>query len=352
MHQCLFQWLLLCTVTVEAAKIEFNGSRFTNMEVYDGKIYIGAANNILVLNAIDLKTEKIVSTCTKECFNINKVLLINEKLEQLITCGTEHGGICEIRNLNNIDNILSQSITNYATNYLVVSTNEKRPACFVLSADSNVLFTGVTYGSGIIRMTSGSYDYLAKFHLTENKFMHGDGDRLGLNLHETDVEDYLVYLKTAFQHQGFIYFLTNQRYKVGVSTYSSKLIRVCENDTDFYSYTDISLSCTNDNTDYNLIQDISIVEPGGGLGITLNTNEKIMAATFAVGSDPEHLDGPSAVCLYSIEEINRKIIEAKKKFITCPSKALPFTERYLPDYRDGRCINTTLIHVRNILELC
>ena len=188
MHQCLLQWLLLCTVTVEAAKIEFNGSSFTNMEVYDGKIYIGAVNNILVLNATDLKTVKSVSTCTKECYNINKVLLINEKLEQLITCGTEHGGICEIRNLSSIDNILSQSTysTDYLANHLVVSTDEKRPACFVLSADSNVLFTGVTYGSGIIRMTSGSYGYyLAKFRLTANKFLHGESDFLNLYLHET-----------------------------------------------------------------------------------------------------------------------------------------------------------------------
>lgn len=347
MHQSLLQWSLLCTVVIQAAKVEFHGSNFTNMEVYDGKIYIGAANKILVLNATNLKSIKTVITCTGTCDNINKVLVINEKMDQLITCGTGHGGICEIRNLSNSDDVLHKSRNDsyFPTFYLVVSTNEKRPACFIKTADSNVLYTGVTFGAGIREGTHGSYDfYLSKTSITENRFRQ-TGEHLNLNLYQTDVEDYLVYFKAVFQHQGFIYFLTNQKFKVGSSRYTSKIIRICENDTHFYSYTDILLKCIKPGTDYNLVQDVSFIEPGEDLGTFVNTSTKIMAATFAVGSNPERPDGHSAVCIYSIEEIDKKIMEAKKHFITCPWKNWLLEERYLHDLRRSRCMNLTEMHV-------
>lgn len=371
MYQTLLQWIQLFTVVVASQEIEFHGNRFTNMEVYDGKIYIGAANNIVVLNANNLNNENTVSTCTGLCFNINKVLLINERLEQLITCGTGHGGICEIRNLRNIDNVLSQSRNDsFDLTYLVVSTNEKRPAAFVISSNTNALYTGVTYGPGmyqIVQNNSVSYYYyysavfynyyLAKFKLDTNAIIRFVNGTLNLDLHENvimNVEDYLVYFKAVFKHHGFIYFLTNQKFKVGEEAYSSKIIRVCENDTEFFSYTDILLKCEKQGISFNLVQDVSVLQPSEDLGIFLNTSSKIIAATFVAGSDPEQPDGPSAVCLYAIEEIDRKIMEAKQHFITCDwdyEYLLP-EEKYLQDLRGGWCLNVSQAYVRNMLFFC
>ena len=344
-------WLILCVVVIETSKPEFSfsGNSFTNMVVHDGKIYIGAKNKIHVLNATNLNEVKEVVTCAGECDNVNKVLVINEKLEQLISCGTGHGGLCELRNLSSINNILDQSKNSSEglTSYLVVSTNENRPAIFV--TDTSELYTAVTYGGGHAITDSSSYNYyLAKYSLANNHFAKGEEDYLNLALSQTtdplaNLEDYLAYFQAGFQHNGFIYFFTNQKFKVGASTYSSKIIRVCENDTSFVSYTDILLKCEKDGIDYNLVQDVSVFEPGQG---TLNNKKKIMAATFTTGFNPEHPEKFSAICLYRVEDIDRIIMEAKQSFIACPYTDLQPKERYLSDNRKkNQCLNTSTVSV-------
>ena len=352
-QQMLTLWLILCVVVIETSKPEFSfsGNSFTNMVVYDGKIYIGARNKIYVLNASNLEEEKTVATCTRECDNVNMVLVLNEKLKQLISCGTGHGGICELRNLSSIDNIQyrTQNGSGSSTYYLVVSTNKARPAYFIW--DTSELYTGVTYDPGILE-TSNSYDcYLAKYSIaSENKLQKNEDTCLKLELKQTNPEDYIVYFKAGFQHKGYIYFLTNQRFKVGASNYSSKIIRVCENDTAFYSYTDILLKCERDSIDYNLVQDVSIFEPGQELADTLYNNKKIVAATFAAGANPEQPEENSAICLYDIDDIDEHIIKAKRNFITCPHESLNTDEKYLLDARgkDGRPLCTETLNVSTL----
>ena len=369
----LLQWL---SPLMGAREITFPrgyfGDQFTNLEISDGKVYIGAKDYIYILNASDLSDKEKVSTCTGDCVrNINKVLLVNKDQEQLISCGTGNDGTCEIRNLSNIENLLKRSSTfKESSNYLLVSTDEKRPTSFVFNTDTDGLYTGVTYGSGIDEfrrselyfgaINTYSY-YLANYSLSNNNF---DKDKfLQLTLlsdqdYDIKAEDYLVYFKGGFHLNGFVYFVTNQKINANSSilNYTSKLIRLCQDDQAFWSYTDIVLECKKNGINYNLVQNIHVFEPGDRLRESLNAKGKILAATFASGTNPEMPGKPSAVCLYKLEDINRNIMEAKRNFFTCPGSSLRVEERYLPNhvpenvaFGERNCINSSLVSYLNNL---
>ena len=323
----------------------FFGDHFSNMQINDENIYIGAEDYIYVLHGSDLSSKETVNTCTGDCTsNMNKVLLVNKGQGQLIACGTGFAGTCEIRNLSSLENLVSRSSADGID--LLVSTDENRPATFVLAPNTGGLYTGVTYGPGIDQVSVSGPDahitynyYLANYSLFNNKFENKIDLKLSLSTITKDrtPEEYLVYFKGGFHHNKFVYFFTNQKLKVGNFSYTSKLIRLCQNDVKFQSYTDIILECKDGDKVYNLIQDISIFEPGEELRDQLNSTGPVVAATLASGSDPEHPQQPSAVCLYKLEDIDRNIIEATKKFTLCPLSSLPVEERYVADNKKGRC---------------
>ena len=68
-------------------------------------------------------------------------------------------------------------------------------------------------------------------------------------------ERYPINYIYGFASEGFSYFLTSQMRQTSPSPYHSKLVRVCHDDSDYYSYTEIPIQCVgNDGTDYSLVQ--------------------------------------------------------------------------------------------------
>ena len=341
----MLPWQLLCVMVIGATAepgvevLEFPsnsyGDQYTNMAVFEGKVYVGAKNYIYVLNATDLRQMQSVRTCADsvDCNNTNVVLLVNKHLNRLITCGTGNSGVCEIRSLSDIGNVLSSGSSD-----LAVSSSEDRPVTFVLNQNSDGLYTGVTYGPG-------SYDlYMANYSISNDAFVK----EASMTLDATTVSksDYIVYYKAGFILNGFIYFFTNQKYEAGGNIpLISKIIRICLTDgkgknveNKFWSYTDIPLECRKDERIYNLVQDVTIFKPGEQLLKELNVTSEdwIIAATFTSGSRPGNLGSESAVCLYKLSEIDQHIMTAKKDFITCQESQFSGT-RYLIDGRGTYC---------------
>ena len=340
----------------------FFRDHFSNMEINDGNIYIGAKDYIYVLHASDLSSKETVSTCTGDCkSNLNKVILVNKGQGQLIACGSGYAGTCEIRNLSSIETLVSRSSADGRN--LLVSTDENRPAAFVLAPNTGGLYTGVTYGLGINPVSVSGLDayitynyYLANYSLFNHNFESKINLRLSLSTSSLSTkyrtpEEYLVYFKGGFHQSKYVYFVTNQKLKVGNFSYTSKLIRLCQNDSNFQSYTDIILECKDGDKAYNLIQDISIFEPGAKLRDNLTSTGAVLAATVASGSDPEHPQQPAAVCLYKLEDIDRNVMIAKRKYIVCPGSSFNTNERYLlnqiwynPKFESKQCIDESKVN--------
>ena len=69
-------------------------------------------------------------------------------------------------------------------------------------------------------------------------------------------ERYPINYIYGFDSEGFSYFLTTQMKQTSPSSYHSKLVRVCHDDSDYYSYTEIPIQCISgqDSEDYTLVQ--------------------------------------------------------------------------------------------------
>ena len=69
-------------------------------------------------------------------------------------------------------------------------------------------------------------------------------------------ERYPINYIYGFDSEGFSYFLTTQMKQTSPSSYHSKLVRVCHDDSDYYSYTEIPIQCISgqNSEDFTLVQ--------------------------------------------------------------------------------------------------
>ena len=341
MGQWTFLWLtVILFYHTRASDVRFptnrNGDRFTSLIVKSdtGTIYV-AENRLIHRLDMDLKESKeSISTCDgKDCENINKVMTMDNDL--LIICGTGKNNTCQALNGSTVQNCSSGEIKD--ENYLVVSTDVNRPAVGLgLNGD---FYLGVTYGSGF-RTQDKTYKYLiSRTRIREQFSPVGTVTLKDPNNENNDIKDsYIVFFRKIFYHKGFVYFLTNQRFNLDAKNSSSKLVRICVNETygmemytnNIKSYTDIVLTCDVDGYNYNLLQDAEFLSATG-----------ILVAFFAKGDNPENPTSENAVCIYTIDAVNDAVLEAKKSFFTtCTSQNQTVQQfAYLDPYRD-RCLSS------------
>lgn len=301
------------TEAVTLIKTVSLNENLTNMQVIKDKLYIGGKNKIYALDK-DLNIVSSASTCDStvpDCENINKVLLVNDTLGKLVSCGTGKGGICEVRCLNNLSYVEKLS-----TNDAYVSSDPKRPVASMLIGNGNFSIA-VTYGNGLEQIEySGLQTY--KFAISTRRF--SDLVYTKRLRHKID-KDYIIYYKKSFQHNGFSYFVTNQKkeFSNASSEYESKIVRICQNDKEYSSYTDIVITCENE---YNLIQDVVLISKRG---------TPYIIGIFTQGEDPETASGKSVICGGRLDDIDDEIIETKKDYIENSCSDRDSTKRYLPN---------------------
>ena len=67
-------------------------------------------------------------------------------------------------------------------------------------------------------------------------------------------ERYPINYIFGFSSEGFSYFLTTQMEESSPSPFETKLVRVCQGDPDYYSYTEVPLVCNSKTKGYALAQ--------------------------------------------------------------------------------------------------
>lgn len=159
-------------------------------------------------------------------------------------------------------------------------------------------------------------------------------------------ERYLVNYVYGFSSGGFSYFLTTQlKSNIGTSPYISKLVRICHDDSNYYSYTEIPITCNSGGgKQYNLVQAGFVGQPGsdlaGDLGIT--AQDDVLFAVFAESETPEgegsnRPKNSSALCIYPLNSIRRKFMQnIKSCFQGQGNRGLDFISPGLP------CVQTKL----------
>lgn len=251
--------------------------------------------------------------------NINKVLLLDYLRARVIVCGTVRQGSCQVRDLRNIT-ILTRNVSEpIAANNASAST-----VAFIAPGPpkfpvSHVLYIGVTYSGQsayrhevpAVASRSLEDDHFFEIAVTE---VTTSTRMLVNNYHRPSFPITYVY---GFGSGKFSYFLTRQRSGVNADApYVSKLVRICQNDSAYYSYTEVPLKCRDSNgNDYNLVQAAYVGKAGNELSSQLGIQIKddVLFAVFSPsdptkGAGSDYPTSESALCVYSLKNIQTKFI--------------------------------------------
>lgn len=309
------------------------GTTFNHLVVdkNTGRVYVGAVNRLYQLSP-DLELVVSEQTGPKmdsddcsvlECHNtknkkltdnVNKALVIDYTTTRLIACGSLFQGICTVRNLQNISDgaieIREAVVPNNATASTVAFIAPGPPHPPV----SQVMYVGVTFTLGSYRsevpaVSSRSLDKDKMFAIAQTAVT--TGTRMFVN--SLARERYPITYVYGFASGGFSYFLTTQMKHTSYSQFISKLVRVCHDDENYYSYTEIPINCTTEGRNYSLVQAAYVGKAGSDLAsdLGITAQDDVLFAVFSE-SDKIVMNKPSnfsALCVYSLKAIRRKFME-------------------------------------------
>ncbi|KAG6453851.1 plexin A3 [Manduca sexta] len=213
---------------------------------------------------------------------------------------------------------------------------------------TQVMYVGVTftnnspYRSEVPIVSSRSLDDDRLFMIARSEV--DTGTQMFVN--SLSRERYLINYVYGFSSDGFSYFLTTQLRGVGSETFYSKLVRVCQDDEDYYSYTEIPIFCTGEgeaggNFEYNLVQAAFVGKAGSvlaaELGITAQHDVLFAAFSQSESINTNTPSNLSALCVYSLKAIRRKfMLNIKNCFSGNGPRGLDFIS---PSYH---CISTRM----------
>lgn len=300
-----------------------------------GWVFIGAVNRLYQLSPnlelisshvtgpVDDSLECSVLDCPpnvvkKPTNNHNKALVIDYANPRLIACGSVMQGLCTVHSLKNVSDVLQ------VVKEPVVANNETASTVAFIapgpdkpSSPTFVLYVGATFtGNSAYR---SEVPAVASRSLESNRMLTiaevgvTTGTRVFVN--NLSRERYIINYVYGFSSGTFSYFLTTQmKTSASGSPFISKLVRICHEDKEYYSYTEIPIDCvTDEGRLYNLAQAAYVGKPGSELAASLG-NTPQDDVLFVIFSQSEEAEGerankPSkecALCIYSLNAIKHK----------------------------------------------
>lgn len=323
--------LLLFLLLKQTFGLSFN---FTNFEAAGkifqqiaidpktGNLFLGARNHLYVLSADFHPKESSATQCKLGANNCGVGDNNVKVLEPLplgggfLFCGSILNGLCSIYNATNLhlDALLS---TKVASNYLASRTGST--VAFFSESDRSrghrVLYSAATHDGRNLRSAipaisariietnprtrrrSINYKFNARYQHSYLDFNR--------KYKESHIVDYIY----SFEHEGFTYYLTVQKHPI-TPVYVTKLVRVCQNDGRFWSYTEIRVICRNSEqhtTTMNIALSASLKKPGAKLRAAKGLkNEKARNFSHFLSFLLYYLLFLSKIC--RIESLNRCLL--------------------------------------------
>uniref|UniRef100_A0A672I5P3 Plexin b2a n=1 Tax=Salarias fasciatus TaxID=181472 RepID=A0A672I5P3_SALFA len=332
----LWAWLLaLAAVSAPAVRSEeFLSDTPINNVVVDersGRLYVGAVNALYQLGpGLDpqsrvetgprrdhrLCTPPVTDACEEaaDTDNHNKLLLVHGGADLLVVCGSVFRGICSLRNLSSVQQ-------------LVYFSDSKGEKSYVASAEDDVSVVGVlSYFTQdrdnltvfLVGKGYGSHD---STKLISTRILRDYGDWVVFDsiVEASAVQAnpfvlrYLHDFRLAFRDGGFVYFLFSRTLGVQDNKNFTFVSRMCENDHGYFSYTELQLNCSATNR-FNKAQAAYVAAPGevlarnltdSGLYGTVSASDMVLFVTFSSDEEPSS----SALCLYPLRSINQRLLQ-------------------------------------------
>ena len=333
-------------------------------------IFIGGKNLLLKASSI-LKELKRITTGPKpdykDCLesrpsencaqkntdNRNKILLIDSTNKKLITCGSLTHGVCQGRNLETLSE-------EFANNNKYVVSNSDLPSVAVIGPSWNgkpalyvaTSWDGKTYGSKILNflinpkpaVSTRNIDRSNVFAVSANSPLDGSSFVQFKDL------NYLVNYIYGFTSGGFTYFVsvqeTTESYnlKKDPKVFSTFIIRICQQDKNYFSYLELPLECKGTNgTNFNMGTSAYLTKPGKLFAKSsgIQASDEVLVVTFVqTNGGKKSKSSKSGVCFYPVKDINEKLAADQKK---CADGSYS-TEKYgLPWLGDDKKCDPTVI---------
>ncbi|XP_066284363.1 hepatocyte growth factor receptor-like isoform X1 [Branchiostoma lanceolatum] len=305
------------------------GQRLQQLSVDNnsGRVYLGATNILYQLSA-DLELQQSYKSgpvwdsprCgpfAQHCRdgkvlsdNNNKILLVDESLGVLLACGSVLQGTCSVHPLENIASELDYDRAAY------VASGESVVAFFAPGYDgAQSLYVGAEYETdkpaefSIPAVSTRTLSHTTATEYKINFALQTQHQHSYVSVNGNYASDYRIRYVDGFSHDGFSYFLTVQKTSVDSQSYHSRLVRVCQNDRAYFSYTELPITCYgHDEKPYNIIQAAALHKPGHNLtdvhpGMT--TTDEVLFAVFA---ESESEDSPvpknnSVLCTFPMSDV-------------------------------------------------
>uniref|UniRef100_A0A8K9WVP0 Sema domain-containing protein n=1 Tax=Oncorhynchus mykiss TaxID=8022 RepID=A0A8K9WVP0_ONCMY len=331
-----WRWVLAAILATSSLSLlgsaydEFTSDTLINNVVQDpitSRLYVGTVNALYQLDQSlhpeahtrtgpELDNRQCtppVTSCEEavETDNHNKLLLIHPSKDTLIVCGSLYRGICSLRNLSNVEQLLYFSDTKGEKSY-VASAEESVSVVGVMSYYFNKdkgNFTVFLVAKGY-----GSHDS-TKLISTRILQVHSDWVLFESIIEASAVQSnpftlrYLHDFRHVFKDEGFVYFLFSRT--LGAQDSGTKnftfISRMCENDHNYYSYTELQLNCSAGNK-YNKVQAAYVTLPGEALAKNMSSSGWYGPVVFVVFSSDDDSTS-SAVCMYPLRAINQRLVE-------------------------------------------
>lgn len=251
----------------------------------------------------------------------------------ILFCGTLKQGLCTMYSLNSLSQyqvLDSNNIVNF------MGSRESTIAYFgkvrsLLGEEKIAVYAAISFDQrppmyspmavSARTITQGTNGHFNISYAFENP-SHGDGAKFSaIDIDSVHKSSYIVDYVYGFEFEGFSYFLTVQQEGVqSLGNYITRLVRVCQNDPSFYSYTEITMQCGKGMVRgffYNIAQAAFLGPVGSELARRFNwdSNEKVLYIAFARSMAHSKEVDPtmgSGICMYTISDIKRVFVKAQK----------------------------------------
>uniref|UniRef100_A0A336MLE9 CSON001779 protein n=1 Tax=Culicoides sonorensis TaxID=179676 RepID=A0A336MLE9_CULSO len=313
-----------------------NNSYFTHLK-YDYRrhvLYVGATNRIFQLNQQSLQVLKESITGPKvdspschaggcaslddieavETNNYNKILVLDQGGDTLIACGSVHQGACEIFSLAKFPDsskYIEQAVAandENSTTYAFIG-----PSRYTAWKKEDVLYVGTTFTN------VGDYRHdvpaISSRKLDDLEFAEFSIQQSIMNIDVKYRDHFLVNYVYGFNSSDYAYFLIVQKksHLAEEAGYVTRLARLCVNDPNYDSYTEITITCMDEERkDFNILRDAKITTAGQKLAqqMGIKRDDQVLVAVFSpsreITNEPQN---SSAMCVYSLKQIDEAFTE-------------------------------------------
>uniref|UniRef100_A0A673J068 Plexin-A4-like n=1 Tax=Sinocyclocheilus rhinocerous TaxID=307959 RepID=A0A673J068_9TELE len=331
-------------------RVEYPEWTFNHLAVdhRNGNVYLGAVNRIYKLSpGLDVQVShqtgpdednrncyppRIVQPCSEPLTltnNVNKMLLMDYRENRLLACGSLYQGICKLLRL---DDLFKLGEPFHKKEHYLSGVNESGSVFGVIvsygDASPDKLFVATAVDGRPEYFPTISSRKLTRNSEEDGMFAYVFHDEFVASMIKipsdtfTVVPDFDIYYIYGFSSGNFVYFLTLQPEMGGGPTtgsssagreqvYTSKLVRLCKDDTAFNSYVEVPLGCVKGGVEYRLLQAAYLSKAGTILARSLGIgpDDDILYAVFSKGQKrrPKESSQESALCVFTLKEINERI---------------------------------------------